>query len=130
MGLMKALFFDPILRVQQDRTNKIASDKSEAETGLQQAQTMAQAYEADLAEARKKAQSLMIQVRQETKSKVEALLAETRVQIQDQLDAKARELDTATISVLASLAEEKAQYSNMIVNKVLGESLVSAGEGA
>ena len=106
--------YKPLMKIMDDRKNKIAGDLAAAETAKTDAESIKAEYAAKLAAARQEAQAIIDNARQTAHDKI---LADTKAE-QDQIVKTAKE----------AIALEKKQALSEIRAHVINLSLVAASK--
>jgi F-type H+-transporting ATPase subunit b len=123
MFLMKSLFFDPIARIKDQRENKLFDDQAQVDEASRALRFMTGDYEAQLKEARKKAQEQIAQMSQDAKQQAAKLLAETREQARQELDKSLQELSQWREDTYQQLAGNRQELKHIIMAKVAGATV-------
>lgn len=120
MFAMKSLFFDPIARIKEQRENKLFDDQAKVDEAARALRFMTGDYEAQIKEARKKAQEQIAQMSQDAKQQASALLASTREQVRQELDKSLQELSQWREDTYQQLAGNRQELKQIIMSKVAG----------
>ena len=120
MFAMKSLFFDPIARIKEQRENKLFDDQAKVDEAARALRFMTGDYEAQIKEARKKAQEQIAQMSQDAKQQASTLLAETREQVRQELDKSLQELSQWREDTYQQLAGNRQELKQIIMAKVAG----------
>jgi F-type H+-transporting ATPase subunit b len=118
MLAMKAVFFDPIQKVKEDRAQKLKTDRESAHNAAETHNKLNRDYEAQLREARKRAQQVIQEIRQEAKGKAGERVLQARENARQELEAKMEELARQREEVYEQLAPNRKALAHTIVEKV------------
>ncbi len=130
MILMKALFFDPILRVKETRERKVTGDREDARQFLDDYEQIRLSYEAELKQARREAHRIIQEVRQTAKVTAQQTLMDARTQAQSELSAKMVTLAEWRESTYQQLETERSHLTQSIIRKVThGQHAGTAARG-
>ena len=109
--------YKPLMKIMDDRKNKIAGDLAAAETAKTDAESIKAEYAAKLAAARQEAQAIIDNARKTAQTAHDKILADTKAE-QDQIVKTAKE----------AIALEKKQALSEIRAHVINLSLVAASK--
>lgn len=115
---MKMIFFDPIMTIKQERENTIDAGKSAAADAEAKRGKVSLEYQEKMAEARRNAQKVIQEMREQAKSKAGERVAATRKQALETMDAQLLQLQTARESVYQTLQSERDDLTKAIVAKL------------
>ena len=110
--------YKPLMKIMDDRKNKIAGDLAAAETAKTDAESIKAEYAAKLAAARQEAQAIIDNARKTAQTAHDKILADTKAE-QDQIVKTAKE---------EAIALEKKQALSEIRAHVINLSLVAASK--
>jgi len=126
MFLMKALYFDPIANIKAKREEKLFDDQAKVDEAAKSLRYMREDYDAQLREARKKAQEQILQISQDAKAKASELLAETRQQVRNDLDNNLNELSAWREETYRQLGEKRQELKRLILEKITSSQTIGA----
>lgn len=109
--------YKPLLKVMDDRKNKIAGDLASAENAKEEAEKVKAEYQAKLTAARQEAQEIVENARKTAQIAHDKIIAETKAE-QDQVIASAKE----------AIEREKQQALGAIRAQVINLSLIAASK--
>lgn len=116
--------YKPLLKIMDERKNKIANDLAAAESAKAEAETVKNDYLAKLAEAKQEAQSIVEAARKNAQAAHDKIMADTKAE-QEQVIAAAKE--TIAMEKQKAMAEVRAQVVELslaaagkIIEKKLG----------
>lgn len=118
MLLMKALFFDPMLKIKAERERKLTEDRDAAQRFAQEYEKIRLEYDAGLKEARREAHRLIQELRQQAKTSAQKTLSQARVNAQSEMDRNMNELAEWRESTYQQLETERANLTRAIIRKV------------
>ncbi len=121
--LMKSFFFDPIARIKQQRELKLAEDKDQAVSYLQEREKLHGQYEADLAAAKRRAQQVILEGRQKAKSAASQTVMTAREKAASEVEAQLAQLAEWREEAYRKLDQEREALTRMIVQKVVGKNV-------
>ena len=121
--LLYFVAYKPILRMLDERSERIKKGLEDAETASRRAAEMEQEFEARMSEARKEGQEIIAQATQMSEKARQEILetarGESRAQIEKAKEEIARERELA----MAELRQQVADLSLTISEKVIGKAL-------
>jgi len=121
--LLYFVAYKPILRMLDERSERIKQGLEDAESASRRAAEMEQEFELRLAESRKEGQEIIAQATQMSEKARQEILEsarqEARAQVEKAKEEIARERDLA----MSELRQQVADLSLSISEKVIGESL-------
>lgn len=109
--------YKPVVRIMDERKNKIASDLEAAEKAKEEAEAVKAEYAAKLASARQEAQAIIDNARKTAQAAHDKIMAETKAE-QEQIIASAKD----------AIALEKKKAMDDIRVQVISLSMVAAGK--
>lgn len=109
--------YKPVVRIMDERKNKIAGDLEAAEKAKDEAEAIKAEYAAKLANARQEAQAIIDNARKTAQAAHDKIVAETKAE-QDQIIATAKE----------AIALEKKKAMDDIRVQVISLSMIAAGK--
>lgn len=126
-GLLAVLLYfvayKPILRMLDQRSERIKQGLEDAEQASRRAAEMEQEFEQRLAEARKEGQEIIAQATQMSEKARQELLATAREEARAQVEKAKEEISRERELAMAELRQQVADLSLSISEKVIGESL-------
>jgi F-type H+-transporting ATPase subunit b len=130
MFLMKGVFFDPIAAIKLQREQKLQEDLEQARALSKEHEALYQTYEAQLKEARQKAQKVIMEFRERAKgeafAKTQAAREEAQVQLEEQLAAIAKQRE----QVYQELESERTSLVQSILTKIVRSGSLSGKHAA
>ncbi|GIV96527.1 MAG: ATP synthase subunit b [Herpetosiphonaceae bacterium] len=121
--LLYKFLYNPILNALNERTRRIQESIENAEQVKQQLQRARQDYDAQLAEARREAQSIIAQATERAKAQEQELVAEARERVA-RMEAEARErLEQERQQLLRNLQSEIADLVTRTASVVVRQQL-------
>lgn len=129
MILMKAIYFDPILKLKYERERKLTDDQASARQFAEDYERVHADYLAGLQEARKEAHKLIQEVRQQAKTSAQQALTEARANAQVETERQMTELHNWRESTYQQLAGERDALTQAIISKVTSGRKVRTASG-
>jgi F0F1-type ATP synthase membrane subunit b/b' len=126
MFLMKAIYFDPIMRIKHEREDSIDKGYQMATDADKKTVEIEETYQKSMVEARRKAQAVMQKYREEARAKASAQLHEARQQALTEIDQRVSELRQSQDSVYHQLEGQKDELAAMIAKKLSGSAQATA----
>jgi len=108
-------------QVMGERQDRIADDLDEAERMRAEANEIQQGYEATLAEARAKAQSMLSKARDEARERHDTRMRELEARLDEKVADAQNEIAKAQKQALSELDELAREAAGDVVDKILGE---------
>lgn len=115
--ILAKFVYKPLMRMMEERKNKIAGDLENAEKAKEEAEGIKAEYAAKLAVARQEAQEIVENARKTAQAAHDKIMAETKAE-QEQAIASAKE----------AIAREKQQALGEIRGQVINLSLIAASK--
>jgi len=129
MILMKAIYFDPILKIRAEREQKLTDDQEAARRFAQDFERLYAEYQAGLQNARKEAHALIQEVRQQAKLSAQQALQNARAEAQTESDRRMAELSQWRESTYQQLEGDRESLTQAIIRKVTNGSKVRTALG-
>lgn len=118
-ALLNVIFYKPITKVLDDRTNYIRTNKTDARDRLAKTEQLAAQYKQQLKEARKQAQSVITTAQGEAQIIANQKVAEAQKEAQSQREQAQQEIDKQKIEAMRSLEQQVEALSRQIMDKLL-----------
>jgi F-type H+-transporting ATPase subunit b len=119
MAVLNAIFFKPLTKAMDERSEYIRSNEVEARERLAKAEALAQQYEQDLAESRKQYQATIAAAQSEAQALAAQKIAEAQQLAQAQREQAQKEIDEQKQAAMAALEQQVESLSQQILNKIL-----------
>jgi len=119
MVIMKAVFFDPILKLKAQREQQLLQDRETAQRSDEQHDALKQEYDAGLQKARREAQQVLQRLREDAKRNASTIISQARADAQTQLDREFASLAEAREQAYQSLESERHNLKQTIISKVV-----------
>ncbi|MEB3356244.1 MAG: F0F1 ATP synthase subunit B' [Synechococcales bacterium] len=120
VAVLNALFYKPLGRALDERDDYIRNNVADAQERLAKAQNLAQQYENELADSRRKTQEIITHAQAEAQKVAAAKIAEAQREAQARRDQAQQELDVQKREALQVLEQQVDDLSNRILSRVLG----------
>ena len=117
VAILRALCYKPVVRMIKAREDKIAESLAKADSDVAEAESLKKDYQAQLAEARKKAQAIV-----DKAEKVAASNRETSLQ-----DTK-REIEQMKKAAQAEIQRDRERAADQLKKEIVALSLLAAGK--
>lgn len=122
--LLNQIFYKPLTKVLDERDEYIRDNETEARKQLSKTKELAEQYEQQLADARRKSQEILQQAQEDAKKITAQKIAEAQQEVQAQKNQVAQELIEQKNTALATLEQQVDSLSGQILEKLLGPELV------
>lgn len=120
VALLNVLFYKPLGKAIDDRSNYIRNNQAEAQERLAKAENLAKQYEQDLADTRRQSQAVIAQAEADAQKIASQKLAEAQQEAQVQREQAQRELDQQKQEAMQALEQQVEALSRQILDKLLG----------
>jgi F-type H+-transporting ATPase subunit b len=120
VGILNALFFEPLLNVMDQRSHAVSSARALAERAAADAAAAAQQFEQRTTVARGEVHRAMEEARRAAQARRAELLAATRDDVHAQLDEARDRLAADTAVARTRLEQDADRLGAFIVERVLG----------
>jgi F-type H+-transporting ATPase subunit b len=117
--IMNALFFKPIGKVLEERSEYIQSNRRGSITSLEEAKKLTAQYEAELGETRQQARDAVAKAEAEAKASGAEVLAKAQQEASARMAQAAQEVERQRQEALRSLEGEVSVLSRQISEKLL-----------
>lgn len=117
--ILNALFYKPLGKAIDERDGYIRSNKVDAAERLSKAEQIAKAYQQELAETRRQAQSVIAEAQEAAQKLAAQSMAEAQQEAQAQREQVQKELDEQKRQAMASLEQQVDGLSRQILDKLL-----------
>ena len=117
VAILRALCYKPVVRMIKAREDKIAESLAKADSDVAEAESLKKSYQAQLAEAREKAQAIV-----DKAEKVAASNRETSLQ-----DTK-REIEQMKKAAQAEIQRDRERAADQLKKEIVALSLLAAGK--
>lgn len=117
VAILRALCYKPVVRMIKAREDKIAESLAKADSDVAEAESLKKNYQAQLAEAREKAQAIV-----DKAEKVAASNRETSLQ-----DTK-REIEQMKKAAQAEIQRDRERAADQLKKEIVALSLLAAGK--
>ncbi|XWK86503.1 MAG: F0F1 ATP synthase subunit B' [Phormidium sp.] len=124
-AVLNAVFYKPLSKAIDDRSEYIRTNEVEARERLAKAEQLAKQYEEQLAVARREAQSVIVAAQEDAKKIAQQKNSEAVAEVQARLEQTRKEIDEQKQAAMSSLEQEVDALSRQILEKLLGPSLAN-----
>ncbi|OKH37514.1 F0F1 ATP synthase subunit B' [[Phormidium ambiguum] IAM M-71] len=124
-AVLNAVFYKPLSKAIDDRSEYIRTNEVEARERLAKAEQLAKQYEEQLAVARREAQSVIAAAQEDAKKIAAQKNSEAVAEVQARLEQTKKEIDEQKQAAMSSLEQEVDALSRQILEKLLGPSLAN-----
>ena len=115
--------YKPMLKVLEERRNKISADLNEAEMSRQAAQDLKAGYEKQLQQAQTEAQSIIDKAVKQAEAEGQAQLDSIRVQIAREKELAHAEIANEREAAVRAMREEVVSLSMAVAEKLLEKNM-------
>jgi F-type H+-transporting ATPase subunit b len=129
MMAMKAIYFDPILKIKLQREEKLKDDRASAQRFAEAFERLHADYESGLQQARKEAHQLIQEIRQQAKTDAQKALADARALAQTETDRQMTELNAWRESTYRQLEAERDALKRAVIAKVTSNHKIRTASG-
>ncbi|AFZ18983.1 F0F1-type ATP synthase, beta subunit [Allocoleopsis franciscana PCC 7113] len=123
--VLNAVFYKPLSKAIDDRDDYIRKNSLEARERLTKAEKLAQQYEQELAETRRKSQATIAAAQADAQKIAAEKMAQAQGEAQVQREQAAQEIEQQKAEALSSLEQQVDALSRQIIEKLLGPELVN-----
>ena len=127
--LMNLVFFRPVVKKLQERQDFIRKQHEQAQAATQKVADLQADYEARLKTAHTQAQDAIQTAIKEAEGKRQALLAGIKTEVDAEVEAARKSIQTERANAVASLQGEVGQFAELIKRKVMGGSPAFSSAG-
>ena len=125
VGILAKFAYKPLLKVLEDRRNKIASDLDNAAQARQSAEQMKAEYEAQLSKARSEAQAIVDKAVKQAAKEGQAQLEAIRAQIAREKEVAQAEIANEREAAIRDMRNEVVTLSMAVAEKLLNKNMDS-----
>ena len=125
VGILAKFAYKPLLKVLEDRRNKIASDLDNAAQARQSAEQMKAEYEAQLSKARSEAQAIVDKAVKQAAKAGQAQLEAIRAQIAREKEVAQAEIANEREAAIRDMRNEVVTLSMAVAEKLLNKNMDS-----
>ena len=118
-AVLNVIFYKPLTKVLDERTNFIRSSKTDAREILAKTEQLAAQYKQQLNEARKQAQLVITTAQNEAQTVANQKVAEAQKEAQSQREQAQQEIDAQKIEAMRSLEQQVDALGRQIMDKLL-----------
>lgn len=125
MVAMKAIYFDPILKIKDKREHKLKDDRNAAQRFIEEFERLQVDYEAGLKQARKEAHQAIQEIRQQAKTQAQKTLMEARTNAQAETDRQMADLQQWRETTYQKLDSDRESLKRAVIAKVTSTKATS-----
>lgn len=118
-AVLNVIFYKPLTKVLDERTNFIRTSKTDAREILAKTEQLAAQYKQQLNEARKQAQLVITTAQNEAQTVANQKVAEAQKEAQSQREQAQQEIDAQKIEAMRSLEQQVDALGRQIMDKLL-----------
>ena len=118
-ALLNVVFFKPLTKAIEDRSEYIRNNETEARERLTKAENLAHQYQKELAETRKQYQAPIAAAQSDSQKLAAQKIADAQQEAQAQREQAARELDQQKQEAMQALEQQVEGLSHQILEKLL-----------
>ena len=123
--VLNGIFYKPLNKALDERADYIRQQKTDEKERLAKAKELAQEYEAQLAEARKQSQEVIVQAQADAQKIAAKALANAQREAQEEKEKVAQEIAQQRARALELLEQQLDTLSHQILEKLLGPEFVN-----
>ncbi len=117
VAILRALCYKPVVRMIKAREDKIAESLAKADSDVAEAESLKKDYQAQLAEAREKAQAIVDKAEKVAASNRETILQDTK-----------REIEQMKKAAQAEIQRDRERAADQLKKEIVALSLLAAGK--
>lgn len=117
--ILNAIYYKPLGNAIDERDDYVRSNRVEAKERLARAEQLAKQYEQELADSRRKGQSVIAEAQEAAQKMAAQMVAEAQQEAQAQREQAQRELDEQRQTAFAALQQQVDDLSRQILDKLL-----------
>lgn len=117
VAILRALCYKPVVRMIKAREDKIAESLAKADSDVAEAESLKKDYQAQLAEAREKAQAIVDKAEKVASSNRETSLQDTK-----------REIEQMKKAAQAEIQRDRERAADQLKKEIVALSLLAAGK--
>lgn len=129
MIAMKAIYFDPMLKIKDERDRKLSDDRNSAQRFAEEYEHLHADYESGLKQARKDAHLVIQEVRQQAKSEAQKALSDARATAQTETERQMKDLQEWRESTYQQLDVERNTLKQTVIAKVTSGHKIRTASG-
>ncbi len=123
--VLNAVFYKPLSKAIDDRDDYIRKNLLEARERLAKTEKLAQQYDQELAETRRKSQATIAAAQEDAQKIAAQKMAQAQSEAQVQREQAMQEIEQQKAEALATLEQQVDALSRQILEKLLGPELVN-----
>ena len=123
--VLNGIFYKPLNKALDERADYIRQQKTDEKERLAKAKELAQEYEAQLADARKRSQEVIVQAQADAQKIAAKALANAQREAQEEKEKVAQEIAQQRARALGLLEQQLDTLSHQILEKLLGPEFVN-----
>jgi len=121
--LLYFVAYKPVMRMLDERSERIKKGLEDAEAASRRAAEMEQEFELRIGEARREGQEIIAQATQMSETARQEILEKSRQEARAQIDKAKEEIERERDLAMAELRQQVAELSLTISEKVIGQAL-------
>jgi F-type H+-transporting ATPase subunit b len=123
--VLNAVFYKPLSKSIDDRDDYIRKNLLEARERLSKAEKLAQQYETELGETRRKSQATIAAAQADAQKIAAEKMAQAQGEAQAEREKAMQEIEQQKAEALSSLEQQVDALSRQILDKLLGPELIN-----
>jgi F-type H+-transporting ATPase subunit b len=128
--LMKAIYFDPIMKIRNERERKLTDDQQSAVDFASQYEKLHQEYQASLKQARLEAHQVIQEIRHQAKTTAQKTVVEARTTAQTETDKQMADLNAWRETTYRQMESERASLTQSVIAKVKAGGKIRTATGS
>lgn len=122
VAILNAVFYEPVTRTMDSRSDYIRTTQAEAQERLDKAVALTRQYEAEISQARLKAQQLIAEAEAAAARIRSEKLAAVQAELQEKLEAARIRIEEEKQAALSQLQQQVEPIAAQIIQKLLGNA--------
>lgn len=127
---MKAVYFDPIMKIKQERERKLSDDQHAATDFSAQYEKIHAEYLSSIKQARLEAHRVIQEIRQQAKTSAQQTIVEARTTAQSETDRQMAELHDWREMTYRQLEAERDALTQAVIAKVKAGGKIRTATGS
>lgn len=123
MLIMNAIFYKPLLKLQDEREDYIANNKQQAQNYQNEAQGLLSEHDEIIKQTKKQAKDIISDVLEKAKNEKSEKVAEANQQAAERIRSFHDEMAVAKTQLKDSLSNDMHEIARQISSKILGEEV-------
>ncbi|MEN9225790.1 MAG: F0F1 ATP synthase subunit B' [Thermostichus sp. HHBFW_bins_43] len=122
VAVLNALFYEPVTRAMDDRSNYLRTTQAEAQERLDKVVALTRQYESEISQARLQAQQIIAEAEASAARIRSERLAAVQAELQEKLEAARLQVEEEKRAALSQLQQQVDAIAAQITQKLLGSA--------